>query len=75
LRAFAPDHLKRRIDERINIGRDLEKGLTAEERKYCLLVLAASEHAGQMTADERRAYHEARAAYRRRLARRKDSAA
>jgi hypothetical protein len=70
LRVFGTDRLNRAIDERIRTGRDLE-GLTKAKREYCALVLHASSHAGQMTADERREYRKALAAYRAMLARRK----
>ena len=74
LRAFGTDRLNRIADESINVGRSL-KGLTKTDREYCCMVLHAASHAGEMTLGERKAYHEALAAYRARLARRKDGAA
>jgi hypothetical protein len=63
LRAYGSEHLLSRIDERIRTGRGFDR-LTKAEREYCLMVLAASEHANEMTADERREYYQALAAYR-----------
>jgi hypothetical protein len=62
LRAYGSDHLLSRIDQRIRTGRGFD-GLSKAEREYCLMVLAASEHANEMTAGERREYHQALAAY------------
>ena len=55
--------LNRRINERIRTGHSLAT-LTKAEREYCCLVLHASEHAGQMTPNERDTYRKARKAYR-----------
>ena len=66
LRAFGTDRLNRIIDDRISNGPTLTsfKSLSQAEREYCCLVLHASEHAGTMSATERRLYREARRSYR-----------